>query len=372
MKIVHVISGLTKGGGERMAVELANQAIVNGDEATIVAGWPEDPAYLQHSINPGVTIKFIATSKKRSYLKIIPWILANKKWIRQQDVMHFHLTYGSVFGAAISLLLNKNRKPRPVLLETNHAVGMPVPPFNKWFHARMASMLDGMALMANDDYWSRFSKEHPKLKTVIIKNGITLTPPGNSPIQQQLVIKKLGLPQNSKYLVGSISMLRADRKPWLYVPVFVEIFKILGNQVHFVLGGAGEEYGKIEELIKAEGLAQNFHLIGLVNDPLPIISAMNVYVSVSVGETAGVSMIEAAMCSIPVVGIQLSENYKAQSEDWIWSNTDTKEVAKKIIGLLQDDDCRNKLALLQNKYALERFTSQAMFKNYLSFYQQMM
>ena len=46
MKIVHVISCLTKGGGERIVAELANEAVKQGDEVAIIAAWPEDPVLL--------------------------------------------------------------------------------------------------------------------------------------------------------------------------------------------------------------------------------------------------------------------------------------------------------------------------------------
>lgn len=373
MKVIHVLSGLTKGGGERMAVELANEAVQKADEVTILAGWPEDPAYLQDKIHPNVTIKFIASTKKNSYLKIIPWILANRKFIYNNDVLHCHLTYGSVFGCIASILLKKIlRNKTPITIETNHAVGMPVPKFNLWLHSRMVLLLDGMALMAKDPYWDNFILKHPSLITEIIPNGISVLKPENDSEQKQKFLTEIGMPQNSKYLIGSISMLRADRKPWLYVPVFYEIYKVLGDQTHFVLGGSGDEHDRIEKLIQELGLSNNFHLIGLVNKPASIISNMDIYLSVSAGETAGISMIEAAMCNIPVVGIQLIENYQAKAGDWVWSNPDTNEVAEKIIFLLQNADERNKLAAIQNKYVTTHFTAEAMYASYNSFYKQVL
>ena len=173
MKIIHVLSALVKGGGERVVVELANQAAKNGDPVTILAGWPEDPEYLQNKIHPGVSVKFITRKKRFVYLKIIPWILANRKWISSYDILHCHLTFGAVFGATTSILLRKIlRYKSPKIIETNHAVGMPVTKFNRWLHSRMVSQLDGMVLMARDPYWNNFITKHPGLKIELILNGI--------------------------------------------------------------------------------------------------------------------------------------------------------------------------------------------------------
>src|SRR5688572_21318617 len=98
MKIVHVLSGLTKGGGERIVVELANQGIKSGDQVTVLAGWPEDPALLQQSIDSQVEIKFIAATKRKAYLRLITWIIFNKRWLAGFDVLHCHLSFGALFG----------------------------------------------------------------------------------------------------------------------------------------------------------------------------------------------------------------------------------------------------------------------------------
>ena len=66
--------------------------------------------------------------------------------------------------------------------------------------------------------------------------------------------------------------------------------------------------------------------------------------------------------------IQLTANYQAKNSDWVWSDTNTEEVAKKIIYLLQNKEERNALAENQNTYAAKHFTSEAMYTAYNSFY----
>ena len=370
MRIVHVLSGLTKGGGERIAVELANQALANGDVVTILAGWHEDPAYLQNTIHPGVDIRFVSRNKSLAYLKICFWIVRNRQWICSQDILHGHLTFGTIFGSLTRFIIRfLLHKKTPAFVETNHAVGMPVPAFKRWVQSRLLLQRDGIILMAKDPFWNNFLVKHPSLKAEIIPNGIAVIRETIGPEQKKEWMKKTGIPENAKYIIGSISMLRADRNPLLYVPLFHEIYKALGNDVHFVLGGSGEEQGKIEKLVNELGLADHFHLLGLVNEPAKVIANLDVYVSVSVGETAGISMIEAAMCMVPVVGIQLIENYQTKKEDWVWSATDINAVAGKIIFFLTHQKESYDYAVGQEAYVKKQFSSATMYKAYRSFYE---
>jgi len=373
MKIIHVISGLEKGGGERVVVELANLAVQKGDDVSIVAGWPVTPAYLQNDIDSKINVQFIGKTKTLAYLKIFYWIIINKKWICNHDVLHCHLSFGAVFGSVADIILKKILfKKRPVIVETYHAVGMPIPKFNLLIHSRMMLQRDGIVFMLKDVYWDNFISKHPRLRSEIIPNGISRINTTENIKQQQQFRKELNLPDNCKYLVGTVSHLRTDRKPWLYVPIFQEIYKAIGSDVHFILIGDGVEYEKIKTLFEEAGLTACIHMPGFVNDPSIALPNMDIYVSVSVREAAGVSMVEAAMCNVPVVGIQFIENYEAKNDDWVWSHTDVKEVAKKIIFLLQNDEERNKLASRQNNYVNNHFTSEAMYFSYDSFYRKIL
>ena len=56
MKIVHVIPALTKGGAERVVVDLANAAVEEGHEVSIVAAVPAPPQLVAHALRPEVCL----------------------------------------------------------------------------------------------------------------------------------------------------------------------------------------------------------------------------------------------------------------------------------------------------------------------------
>jgi glycosyltransferase involved in cell wall biosynthesis len=373
MKIAHVISGLTKGGGEKVAVELANTAVQHGDEVTMILGWPEDPAFLQDQLRPDVKIIFVSKNKKHVYLKMIPWLFKNKKLLEGQDILHCHLTYGTFFGSSAKLIIRSLRKNvKPLIVETNHAVGMLVPAFARWRSARLASMRDGYVLMAKDNYWNNFLEKRPKLPAAIIPNGIAPFPGERSEAGRRQLFEQLNIPAGVQYLVGTVGMLRPDRQPELYIPIFKQIHTTLGEAVHFIMVGAGSEMEKIQALIQAEGLSSKVSLPGLVNRPAEIVQQLDVYVSLSVGETAGISMIEAAMCRLPVVAIQLTPGYVMKPEDWVWSDTDLAKVAEKIIHLLTDAVAAKELSGKQYAFVNMHYTAEAMYRAYHDFYKKVL
>lgn len=369
MKIIHVISALTKGGGERVVAELANEAAEMGDQVCILAAWPANPDFLQNSLHPNIKVEFIALSKKTAYLKVVIWIIKNRDVIKNQDVIHCHLTFGSLFGAIVKILLtHSNNRTTPIIVDTNHAVGMAIPKFNRWVYSKLLKRKDGLILMARDPYWDNFTKVNPKLRYTVIPNGIKLLTPVKNELINRKFKKENGIDENCKYLIGTVSMLRPDRKPDLYVSLFKNIYDVLGNDAHFILGGDGIELQNIKDLIETYKLRNYVHLPGSIKVAPDTMKNLDIYISLSVGSAAGISMIEAAMCKVPVIGIQLLENYVAKDSDWVWSHTDLQKVSERIIYLLKDERERKKVIEEQSNYVTATLTSDAMYASYNLFY----
>lgn len=373
MKILYVITSLSKGGGERVVAELANEAVKSGNEVLLVAGWKEDPTYLQNKIDKRVTINFISETKKSPYLSLLGWIFRNKKKIQSYDIIHCHLTYGALAGTIAYVYLKKILGNKKIfIVETNHAVGMPVPKFKRWLHSKMLLQRDGIVFMASDEYWTNFMANHKSIKSAIIPNGISIPPvPPEKELRADFIDKNKAA-ANCKFIVGTVGVFRPDRQPWLYVPLFKAIYEAMGDEVYFVMAGGGAEKERVTELFREQGILNRVLLPGLVTDPVSVMSNMDVYVSVGVGSTAGISMIEAAMCKVPVVGIQLIETHITSDLDWFWSDTDIEKVAKKIVDLLKNEALRNSVVIKQHEYVNEKFTSSAMYNLYDSFYKRVM
>ena len=372
LQITHVIPALTIGGGERVAVEILNYMVTLRHKATLILAFPVDPAYLQYHLKPQVRVIFIAKysdTKLKRYWLTIPWVICNKKWLLEQDILHCHLTYGSFFGLLTWLLKKIYIKKGPAIFETYHSVGMPMPDYMQWIHSRMALSRDAFVLMAEDSYWKQFIARHPKLKSTIIQIGAsTNTFDVMEKISRQKYRKDIGIPVECEIIIGTIGRLAKERQPWLYVPIFKEVARLIGPKVHFLLAGDGGEIDRIRSLIREEGMEKQIHTPGIVINPALIFPILDIYVTINVGKITGIAAMEAALSGVPVVAIQALEDSDEYRNNWIWSSPNPIEIAKKITALILNLEEKNCLANFQKLYAEKNHTTEIMTKSYYKLY----
>jgi len=373
MKITHTIPLLTKGGAERVAADLANYAVSSGHEVTIIAAYPVDAAQLSGTLHPSVKIVYVSDKMPHTrwslYISVFPWIWRNRKWLAQQDILHCHLTYGVAFGTLAHFMFAVLRCKRPAIIETYHSVGMSIPASLQWAHARLAEHFDAFVLMAEDKYWGEFTKRRPSLLSAIIYNGISFQRLTDVDlIARERYRREVGIPDNCRYIVGAVGRLRPDRKPWLYLPIFAYIANALGSDVHFIIGGDGPEYDNMRSLINKYGLDKQVHMPGLILDSRLPLSIMDIYITLNVGPVTGIAALEAAYLKIPVLAIQLRNDYKARPKDWIWSEKNLSKVASETIKLLRDQAKRRVLSSQQAEYIRSHHTVESMAKAYEDLY----
>ena len=373
MKITHVLPALTKGGGEKVVADLACHAAQIGHEVTIIAAWFVDPVQLRNKLHPDIRVYYLSVKKQSKlflYLSIFPWLLRHRSWLGKQDILHCHLTYGAVFGTCAHLFRTILRSRLPAIVETCHSVGMPIPKWNRWLYAKMAARFDAFALMAEDDFWGAFIKNRPALPSAIIPNGISSL--GLVKLENNEKLKyrhEIGIPDDCRYVIGTVGMLRPDRQPWLYLSIFAEIAKTFGSEAHFILAGAGSEYNQLQLLAKEYGLDNLVHFPGLILEPRIPLSVMDLYLTINVGAVTGIAALEAAYMSIPVCAIQLRSNYTVTPNDWIWSSSILSEVANKAIEILKNPAYWHSLGEQQASHVRDYHTVEAMVCSYDSLYQ---
>ena len=372
MKLVHVVSAVSKGGGEKCAAELANHASNIGHQITIIVGWLVNPELLRDTLFPNVRVVFVS-NKQRSrivrYLLLINWIWKNRKFLYQQDVIHCHLSYGIMFGFILRKLRSISGSKAPVILQTNHSVGAPVSYFRQTLQSLLTKQYDALALIAEDEYWSSFAKKNPKIITKVILNGISQrNHPKINKSEKYAYRQKLGIPNDCKLIVGAIGRMTADREPWTYIPIFKEIAKKFGQDVHFLLVGGGSELNRMRSLTIEHGLEGQVHFPGEVNEPTLSLAIMDLYISINVGKITGLAGMEATMSGLPVIAMQWTKGYKARPQDWIWSSTNQLEVAKRSCELLNSALSRKNLGSKQKRYVRLNHTIQTMANSYYDLY----
>jgi glycosyltransferase involved in cell wall biosynthesis len=375
MNVVHILSALTKGGGERVAVDLASGAADGGHQSTIVAGWPVDASWLQDSVDRRVQLKFVEqmpSARPLRYGRLARWLWSHRGWLMEQDVVHCHLSYGAVAGTLVKGMVQRMHGRRPAVVETYHAVGMPIPKLNRWIHSRLAQFRDALVLMAEDSYWFGFARQNPHLLIRVIPNGVKMrgricdciTHEGRLSLRQ-----KWGIPAGCRYVVGTIGMMRPDRDPARYLPVFSSLHRRFGDNLHFLMGGDGPLLPEIKRQVERAGLKDVVHLPGLVREPTEAFAVMDLYLTQNVGPTTGIAALEAIFSGVPVIALQMRKGWE-QADEWIWSTSDAEALAARAAELIEDAAARDSLRTAQGRRATRDHTQEAMVRAYLTLYEE--
>jgi glycosyltransferase involved in cell wall biosynthesis len=213
--------------------------------------------------------------------------------------------------------------------------------------------------MAQDAQWRKFIRDNNREDILLIANGISTNVAGS---------KSRPSPKNGSWKIGTISRLQSERKPWLFLETFANIQSLNSEPIEFILGGDGPERESL--LLQSEklGLKTSLSMPGMVQTPHDFIDSLDLYITLNVEAITGIAGLEAVYAGVPVVGIQLSKNYKNGSEDWIWSSQDSMAVAQKILEWLKDPTLLATVARKQHKVASETFSVERMRDKYLSLY----
>lgn len=365
MKILHFIPSLIRGGAERVAIDLANETAHRGHQVVVLSATRHPPELMPAPLREDVEVRYVHRGEnvRAAQLRLLPWAIANRRWLLDHDIIHCHLWLATEFGAFLQMI--RGRDERPAIVETYHAVGMPIPKHHRALHALLLSGRDAVAFMAEDPYWQRYRALRRKRLFRTIPNGVAepVLRDGDCRARER---ELTSIPANA-LVVGSVSRLAGERRPDLLVEVFSGISRAIPN-AHLLIGGEGPERASLEMAARDAGLAGHVHMPGLILDVAVPLANIDLYLTVAVGPTVGVAALEAALFGKPVIAIQLLPDYRPGDDDWFWSSGNPADVSARAVELLNDEPSRKTLAERQKQHVAARYSAQAMGEAYEQFY----
>lgn len=350
MRILHVIPGMGPGGAEQVVADLAGWQAKQGHEVRVllreaVDAWPGVPPEVRARCRPlsqwGVPAR---------YREIATWLLRYRTDLARCDVIHVHLTFGSVFGAAVQVMQAVSGLPHPVVVETDHSAGMPL--------SRRQRAVFSVARLRRS---ALVSVVRGSLSTRQVRGmRVWEVPNGISPLRLRETWDA-----HRPFTIGSLGLLRTDRVPLRYLDLVEKL--VAERDVQFVYGGDGPLQGTLRDEVQRRGLEDNVSLAGLVIDRAKFFSELDAHVSMAVGEDVGLATLEAASSGLPSVGIQMKSGYDGIS-DVFPSSSDYDELKSLLVGLADSEAARRSRGLTQAEFVREHRSVDSMGRAYEEVY----
>ncbi len=346
MRILHISSARTFGGGERHLVDLTHELTVRGHEVFVALRptneWQERLAFI-----PGERLLYV--SIRNSFGMFSAKRIARFLRDNEIDIVHAHLARDYLPAGVASRAAGS---PRMVL--TRH-VAFPLKPFY-----RFALRNVDAAIAVSGGVAEQLTSIFPAEKTHLIPNGIVMPDRVGDGAEFR---DDHGIPPDMPLVttLGELKPLKGQRD---FVLAANEIIRRV-PECHFVVAGRDNSFGQsfrreLKRLVKVFGLEDRFLWLDWLDDISPLMAATDVFVSPSHSESFGLAILDAMAAGRPVVATQTVGARQLMGDtDPLVPIRDPLALADKICEYLADDKKRLALgkALKQSardNYSLER------------------
>jgi glycosyltransferase involved in cell wall biosynthesis len=352
VRILHLSSARSLGGGERHLADLAGALSRRGHE--VYAALPtRSPLRGELTSLPAENI---FTLRLRNALDVGSALeLARHVRDHQIDIVHAHVARDYPL-AALAVRSNRQAKliiTRHVLFRLNrlHAVT-----FRQARRVIAVSQAVGRALAAQ--------KIVPARKITVIPNGIDFQcfDASLQGFDREAFRRRMKIPAGS-WLVGTVGELKRQKGHEDFLRAAAVIARQKSN-AHFVITGGdnsrtGEHRAHLDRLIAELNLKSRVHLTGHLDNVAPLLSALDVYVSASHTESFGLAIVEAMAAGLAIVATATEgarEIIDDEETGIIVAIGDHQAMAASVLHLLEDENSRRRIGKLARRQARERFS----------------
>jgi L-malate glycosyltransferase len=356
VRILHISSARSLGGGERHLADLALACSRRGHE--VYAALPQrSPLRDELKALPAGNI---FTLGLRNALDIRSALsLAGLLREHRIDILHAHVARDYPLAA-----LAAKREKTSSLIITRHVLF----PLNK-LHAvtfRQARRVIAVSQAVERSLSTR--KIFPVRKIAVIPNGVDFRRFDASlrEFDREAFRRRMKIPHGS-LLVGSVGDIKRQKGYEDFLRAAAHIARE-EKRAHFVIAGrdnsaAGEHRAALESLVRELGLTARVHFTGWLDDVAPLLASLDLYVSASHTESFGLSMVEAMASGLAVVATATEgarEIIDPDETGVIVAVGDCERLATSVLRLLRDERERARLGKLARARARDRFALERM------------
>ena len=291
MRILHVSSARTYGGGERHFVDLTRGLVARGHDVFVAyrptSEWKHELDFLPRERHFKVSIR--NSFGVLSAIRIADFIREN-----QIEIIHAHVARDYIPASIASMASNSK------FILTRHLT-LPLKPFNRFALKNVAKTIG-----VSEGVVSNLRNLFPKDKVVLVHNGIDIVGrkiDGRDHLRAEFrSFHNIPLDVPVVGTLGELKELKGQRE---FVLAAAEIAKSRPN-VHYVVIGRDNSMDKkfrreLKRLTSILGLEERFLWLDWLEDTRPFHAAIDVFVSPSRSESFGLALLEAMASGVPVV-----------------------------------------------------------------------
>lgn len=356
MRILHISSARSLGGGERHLADLANALTQRGHE--VYAALPSRSP-LREELR-ALPFQNIFTLRLRNALDIAS-ALELKRLVREHriEIVHAHVARDYPLAA---LATRRNRQAKLVI--TRHVLF----PLSKLHGVTLSHVARIICVSHAVKRVLSTQKIFNPNKISVIPNGIDFRRLDASleNFDREEFRKQMKIPPGS-LLVGTIGEIKKQKGHEDFLRA-ASLIACERKDAHFVITGAdstitGEHRASLERLIAELNLTTRVHLTGWLDDVAPLLAALDVYVSASHTESFGLSIVEAMALGLPIVATATEGAQEIINRDDVGMLVhvgDVEAMASALLRLLEDAHARKRIGTLARTTARTRFSLERM------------
>lgn len=367
IKVLHVIGGGEFGGAEQHILQLVTN--ISSEEAQVKVITFYDSKFSKTLHQKGIEV-YTLDHYNRFDIRLLKG-LASIFSDENPDIIHTHGVKANFFGRLAAI---NNRKDHYYLVTTIHSLLRYDYPNPTTFF--LTSLLEKSTRKSVAKYIAvsesikeqALTEGQSSEKIEVIHHGIEIEQ-YYKPEDRETIRSEWAIDQD-QFVVGIVARIAKVKGIDIFVEAADQLLKA-DEKLKFVIIGEGPEEKEIQKQIKQKGLEKYFILSGFRNDIGKCLAGFDCFVSTSVSEGLGLSVLEAMAAEVPVVstGVGGILDIIRDGENGLLVPVNAPErIAQSILEIKQNPTLKNALTTQAKNDVVHKFSIQNMTSSTLELY----